>query len=85
MSAPIRQLVSAELNRRFSGDAVECRVPLEAIVDGLIYEAPATRLNALASAFVESFTGKTKPITLTDRKIVIDPVSEKIPLDFFDE
>jgi hypothetical protein len=62
----------------------ERRVQIEAIVDGLTYVPPDTRLNALASAFVESFTGKTKPITLTDRKIVIDPISEKIPLDFIE-
>ena len=59
------------------------RVPLDAIVDGLLRVPPDLRLAAMAEAFVASC--QRKPITLTDRKIVIDPVSEEIPLDFLDE
>jgi hypothetical protein len=84
MSAAIHRLSSAELNRRFPGHGVECRMPLEAIVDGLTHVPPAVRLNEMASAFVESFGAAKKPITLTDRKIVIDPVSEEIPLDLIE-
>lgn len=54
----------------------ERRIPLDALLDGLLHEPPDIRLDALATAYAASAASK---VIVLDT-IVIDPISEEIPL-----
>jgi hypothetical protein len=75
---PVPETLPPVCRRMPVGD--DRRIPLDALVDGLLRVAPAVRLATLAAEYVAAHQ---KPITL--RKIVIDPISEEIPLDLDEE